>query len=254
MTGPFDLTGKVALVTGANKGIGAGIAVALAEAGADVIGVSRSMADDGGVTADSVRAAGRAFIPLRADLSTGDQVRGVIDRVDELEKQVDILVSNAGLANRAPAEGHSDEQWDEVIAVNLSAGFRLARGFGSKMLQRGTGKILFIASMMSFQGGRDVVGYAASKSGVVGIVHALANEWAARGVNVNAIAPGYIETELTAGTHSDPARRAAFTDRIPAGKWGVPADLGGAAVFLCSRASDYVHGAVLPVDGGWLAR
>jgi 2-deoxy-D-gluconate 3-dehydrogenase len=251
---PFDLSARRALVTGANKGIGAGIVLALAEAGADIIGVSKSMPHDGGPIAAAVRALGREFIPLAADLVAADAVADLVARLDGLDRPVDILVNNAGIANRAPAEDHTNAQWDEAFAVNLTAPFQLARELGARMLARGHGKIIFLASMMSYQGGRNVVGYAASKSGVVGVVHALANEWADRGVNVNAIAPGYIETDLTAGTHSNADRRAAFTARIPAGRWGTPADLGGAVVFLASSASDYVHGAVLPVDGGWLVR
>ena len=251
---PFTLSSRLALVTGANRGIGAGIALALAEAGADIIGVSRSMPADGGATAVAVRALGREFLPLAADLAARDAVAALLARVDALGRPVDILINNAGLANRARAESHTDSQWDEVLAVNLTAPFQLARELGSRMLERGYGKVIFLASMMSYQGGRNVVGYAASKSGVTGVVHALANEWADRGVNVNAIAPGYVETDLTAVTHSDPARREAFTARIPAGRWGTPADLGGAVVFLSSRAADYVHGVVLPVDGGWLVR
>jgi 2-deoxy-D-gluconate 3-dehydrogenase len=236
MESPFDLTGKLAVVTGASRGIGAGISTALADAGADVIGVSRAGSD------------------LSYDLSSHAGVTELVAHLDTLGRPVDILVNNAGIAQRNPAESHSNDQWDEVIAVNLSAPFVLAREVGARMLDRGSGKILFLASMMTFQGGRNVVSYAASKSGVAGVVHALANEWAGRGVNVNAIAPGYIESDLTAGSHSDPSRRDAFIDRIPAGRWGTPADLGGATVFLCSPASDYVHGVVLPVDGGWLVR
>lgn len=254
MTSPFDLHGRVAVVSGANRGIGAGIAVALAEAGADIIGVSRSIAGDGGPVGDAVRALGREFRALRCDLG---QPVGVADLVADLDadgRPVDILINNAGLAQRAPAEEHTDAKWDEVVAVDLSAPFQLARELGSRMLTRGHGKIVFIASMNSYQGGRNVVSYTAAKSGVVGVVHALANEWAERGVNVNAIAPGYIETDLTSGSHGDSERRLGFEARIPAGRWGRPDDLGGAAVFLSSPASDYVHGAVLPVDGGWLVR
>jgi 2-deoxy-D-gluconate 3-dehydrogenase len=236
MVSPFDLTGRCALVTGATKGIGAGIAAALAAAGADVIRVARSGSD------------------IDADLSTPEGVARLVAELDRRGRPIDVLVNNAGVAERAPAESHTDRQWDDVIAVNLTAPFLLARELGSRMLDRSAGKIVFLASMMSWQGGRNVIGYTASKSGVVGIVHALANEWADRGVNVNAIAPGYIVTDLTVATHRDPERSEAFRQRIPAGRWGTPADVGGAAVFLSSSASDYVHGVVLPVDGGWLAR
>lgn len=248
----FDLTGRLALVTGASRGIGAGIAVALAAAGADVVGSSRSGHDS--ATADAVRSSGRRFDSIQADLSTVDGAHRLADAVSSLGRPVDILINSAGIANRAPAESHSDEQWNDALTVNLTAPFVLARETGQHMLERGSGKIVFLASMMSWQGGRDVVSYTASKSGVAGVVHALANEWAGRGVNVNAIAPGYIATDLTAGTHRDPERHAAFTARIPAGRWGTPQDVAGAAVFLSSAAADYVHGVVLPVDGGWLVR
>lgn len=248
----FDLSGQVAVVTGVSRGIGAGMALALAAAGADIIGVSRNVLVDGGDVGVAVRKFGRAFTPVRCDLAHRASVDGLIETLKGVN--IDILVNNAGLARRAPAEQHSDEFWDEVFAVNLTEAFRLTRSIGEQMLQRGSGKIIFMASMMSYQGGRNVVGYAATKSGITGVVHALANEWAGRGVNVNAIAPGYIETALTAGTHQDTERRQQFTDRIPAGHWGKPDDLAGAVIFLSSRASDYVHGVVLPVDGGWLVR
>lgn len=251
-TGPFDVTGKLALVTGSGRGIGAAIAVALARAGADIVGVSRGGAQS--ETEGAVRAAGAAFHAVTADLSTAGGVAGVLSAVRDRGRPLDILINNAGIAERAPAEVHTDEQWNDVLAVNLSAPFALARGFGHDMLDRGEGKIIFLASMMTFQGGMNIVSYAASKSGVAGVTRALANEWAGRGVNVNAIAPGYITTDLTAGTHGDADRHKAFADRIPAGRWGDPDDIGGAAVFLSSSASDYVHGVVLPVDGGWLAR
>lgn len=250
---PFDLTGQLAVVTGASRGIGCGIAVALARAGADVVGTARTL-EALEQTASAVRGSGREFTPVAIDLGTEGAAERLLADLTALHRDIDILVNNAGLANRSPAEDHTDREWDEVIGVNLSVPFALARGVGRGMLERGRGKIVFIASMNSYQGGRNVVSYTASKSGVTGIVHALANEWAGRGVNVNAIAPGYIETELTSGTHGDPQRRQAFVDRIPAGRWGTPADLGGAAVFLSSAASDYVSGAVLPVDGGWLVR
>ncbi len=234
MTSPFDLTGRSALVTGASRGIGAGIASALSSAGAVVIGVARSGSD------------------IDVDLSTPGGVRALVDELDRRGQRVDILINNAGIARRAPAEDHTDTEWGEVMAVNLTAPFQLSRELGSRMLDRGAGKIILLGSMMTWQGGRNVIGYTATKSGVAGIVHALANEWAGRGVNVNAIAPGYIVTDLTSATHEDPGRNEAFRQRIPAGRWGTPADVGGAAVFLASSASDYVHGVVLPVDGGWL--
>ncbi|MDJ0336239.1 SDR family oxidoreductase [Salinibacterium sp. G-O1] len=236
MTSPFDLTGRTAVVTGASRGIGAGIATALAEAGADVVRVARSGAD------------------ISADLATADGALDLVAQLDALGRPIDILINNAGIAERNPAEHHTIQQWDVTLAVDLTAPFLLARELGGRMLERGSGKIIFLGSMMTWQGGRNVVSYAAAKSGVAGVVHALANEWADRGVNVNALAPGYIETDLTSGAHTDPERRETFRQRIPAGRWGTPADLGGAAVFLSSAASDYVHGVVLPVDGGWLVR
>ena len=250
MTSPFDLTGSLALVTGASRGIGAGIAVALAAAGADIIGTARSL-EALAATAAAVRESGRAFTAIEADVASAPGAHDLAVRASAVG-DVDILINSAGLANRSPAEQHSDAMWEEAVAVNLTAPFILARELGTRMLGRGRGKIVFIASMMSYQGGRNVVSYAAAKSGVTGIVHALANEWADRGVTVNAIAPGYIETDLTAGSHGDPDRRKVFQDRIPAGRWGTPADLGGTAVFLSSPASDYVTGVVIPVDGGLL--
>ncbi len=249
---PFDLGGRVAVVTGARRGIGKGIAVALAHAGADIIGVSRHGAQD--ETRVAVEQAGAAFTSITADLSTMEGVSVVTAALTMHGRPIDILVNNAGIAQRAPAESHSDDQWNEVIAVNLSAPFALTRAVSRDMLDRGSGKVIFLASMMTFQGGMNVASYAASKAGVAGLTRALANEWAGRGVNVNAIAPGYIETDLTVASHQDDDRRQAFQSRIPAERWGQPADLGGAAVFLSSAASDYVHGVVLPVDGGWLVR
>lgn len=252
MTSPFDLSGSLALVTGASRGIGAGIAVGLARAGADVVGVSRTGAD--ARVAEEIRGLGREYHSLTADLATLAGVHELVARLDALGRPVEILVNNAGIAERNPAEDHTDAQWEHVVSVNLTAPFALARELGARMLERGHGRIIFLASMMTFQGGRNVVSYAATKSGVAGIVHALANEWAGRGVGVNAIAPGYIETDLTSGSHGDPERRQAFTDRIPADRWGTPDDVAGATVFLASAAGAYVHGVVLPVDGGWLVR
>lgn len=250
----FRLDGRLAVVTGASRGIGAAIAVALAEAGADVVGISRGMPDHGGATGEAVRAAGRGFTGIAADLADGDGIAAALAAIAALGRPVDILVNNAGIAQRSPAESHTDEQWASVLAVNLTAPFALARELGRGMLERGRGRIVFIASMTSYQGGVDVVSYTAAKSGVVGVVHALANEWAGRGVGVNAIAPGYIETELTMGPNGNPERIAAQTPRIPMGRWGRPDDLVGAAVFLASDAAAYVHGATIPVDGGWLVR
>jgi 2-deoxy-D-gluconate 3-dehydrogenase len=250
----FDLSGRLAVVTGCRRGIGLAMAEALAAAGADIIGISAAMEDDGGEAAARITAHGRSFTPIRADLSDRSVVREVADRLREHSPAVDILVNNAGTIRRAPAAEHTDEDWDHVLEVNLSAQFVLAREVGRSMLDRGSGRIVFTASMLSFQGGVTVPGYAAAKSGIAGLTRALANEWAARGVNVNAIAPGYIATDNTQALRADPERSRSILERIPAGRWGEPGDLAGAVVFLASDAARYVHGAVIPVDGGWLAR
>jgi len=250
----FDLSGRLAVVTGVRRGIGLAYAEALAAAGADVIGVSASLEPAGSEAQRRVESHGRAFTALRADLADRAAVRGLGERLANGERPIDILVNNAGTIVRAPAAEHSDDAWDHVIAVNLSSQFRLSRDVGAAMLARGSGKVIFTASMLSFQGGINVPGYTASKSAIAGLTKALANEWAGRGVNVNAIAPGYIATDNTLALREDEARSRAILERIPAGRWGRPDDLAGAVVFLASPASDYVHGAVLPVDGGWLAR
>ncbi|GAB3040933.1 2-dehydro-3-deoxy-D-gluconate 5-dehydrogenase KduD [Parafrigoribacterium mesophilum] len=249
---PFDLTGKLAVVTGARRGIGLAMAEGLAAAGADIIGISANLEPTGSEVSRRVEALGRRFTALRVDFAD----RGAVTELAEdlAGRPVDILVNNAGTIERAPAAEHSDELWDRVIAVNLSAQFVLARAVGGSMLARGRGKIIFTASLLSFQGGVNVPGYTAAKSGVAGLTKALANEWAARGVNVNAIAPGYIATDNTQALQDDPARSQAILDRIPAGRWGSADDLAGATVFLASSASDYVNGIILPVDGGWLGR
>jgi 2-dehydro-3-deoxy-D-gluconate 5-dehydrogenase len=254
MTGPFSLDGRLAVVTGARRGIGLAIADALAASGADVIGVSAGQEAGGGDVRDRVEAHGRRFLGFAADLGDRAAVSDLVGRLDALDRPVDILVNNAGTIRRTPAVDHPDDAWDRVLAVNLTAPFLLARELGAGMVGRGRGKIIFTASLLSFQGGITVPGYTASKHGVAGLVKALANEWAPHGVNVNGIAPGYIATDNTQALRDDPARSGAILDRIPAGRWGRPEDLGGAAVFLASSASDYVHGAIVPVDGGWLAR
>ncbi|MFD5319042.1 SDR family oxidoreductase [Streptomyces sp. NPDC127098] len=251
-TTPFDLTGQTAVVTGARRGIGLAMAEALARAGADIVGVSASMEPDGGEVARRVAAAGRAFTGLRVDFADRAAVTELAGRL--AGTRVDILVNNAGTIERAPAAHHPLELWDHVIAVNLSSQFALTQAVGRSMLERGRGKVIFTASLLSFQGGINVPGYTASKSAIAGLTKALANEWAPHGVNVNAIAPGYIATDNTRALQDDPDRSRAILDRIPAGRWGAADDLGGAAVFLASRASDYVSGVVLPVDGGWLGR
>jgi 2-deoxy-D-gluconate 3-dehydrogenase len=251
---PFDLTGRLAVVTGCRRGIGLAMAVALAAAGADIIGVSASLEADGSEVSAKVQEHGRTFIPHRTDMADREAVRKLAAWLNEQSRPIDILVNNAGTIRRAPAEAHSDDDWDHVLEVDLSAQFVLAREVGRHMLGRGTGKIIFTASMLSFQGGVNVPGYAAAKSGIAGLTRALANEWAGRGVNVNAIAPGYIATDNTSALRGQPERNKAILDRIPAGRWGQPDDLGGAVVFLASDAANYVHGTIIPVDGGWLAR
>jgi 2-deoxy-D-gluconate 3-dehydrogenase len=251
---PFDLSGRLAVVTGARRGIGLAIAAALARAGADIVGASSSMEDSGSAVEQLVRSAGSEFTAVRSDLADASGVYELVDRIGDLGRPVDILVNNAGTITRGPAEHLTDQDWGRVLQVNLTSQFLLTREIGRGMLDRGSGKVIFTASMLSFQGGLNVAAYTASKSGLVGLVRALANEWAARGVNVNAIAPGYVETDNTAALRADEERRRAILDRIPAGRWAAADDVGGAAVFLASRAADYVHGVVLPVDGGWLGR
>jgi 2-deoxy-D-gluconate 3-dehydrogenase len=252
MTNPFGLEGKGALVTGANTGLGQAIAIALADAGADIVAVGRSSAAE---TGKRVTASGRGFFEIQADLrSTGPVERLVEDAARKLGR-IDILVNNAGMARRRRAEEFTEEDWDEVMNLNLKSAFFLSQSIARRMLVDGKGgKIINIASMMSFQGGIGIASYTASKSGIAGITRLLANEWASRGINVNAIAPGYFVTNITEPLHKDAKRNKEILDRIPAGRWGVPDDLGGAAVFLASAASDYVHGSLLVVDGGWLAR
>lgn len=249
----FRLDGKVALVTGAGQGLGQGMALALAEAGADVAGLDRGSSQE---TGKSIRALGRKYHELVCDLRTAT-VAGLNDLVGKVAAEMgslDILVNNAGIIRRAPALDFSETDWDDVLAINLKAVFFLSQAVARVMVPQGGGKIINIASMLSFQGGIIIPSYTASKSGVAGITRALANEWAKHHINVNAIAPGYMATENTAALRSDPDRAPAILQRIPAGRWGEPVDLKGAVVFLASSASDYIHGAILPVDGGWLTR
>lgn len=248
---PFDLSGKVALVTGANVGLGQAIALALAQAGADIANVSRRAAPD---TKAAVEALGRRFVGMEADLSTLAPIQEIVGQTKAALGGLDILVNNAGVIRRADAVDFTEADWDAVIDTNLKAAFFLSQAAGRHMIAQGRGKIINVASMLSFQGGVRVPSYTASKSGLAGLTRLLANEWAAKGVNVNAIAPGYMTTDNTAQLREDAKRNAEILTRIPAGRWGEPGDLGGAAVFLASQASDYVHGAILPVDGGWLAR
>ena len=251
MNNLFNLAGRVAVVTGANTGIGQGLAVALAEAGADVALVGRSSADE---TAEMVRAAGRRAALIRADLSSTAPIADVVGQTLSELGGLDILVNNAGIIRRADAVDFSEEDWDAVIDTNLKSVFFLCQAAGRHMIAQGRGKIVNIASMLSFQGGIRVPSYTASKSGVAGLTRLLANEWASKGINVNAIAPGYIATNNTAALQADETRNRQIMERIPAGRWGQPSDLGGAVVFLASPASDYVNGHILAVDGGWLAR
>ncbi|WP_181807447.1 SDR family oxidoreductase [Streptomyces shenzhenensis] len=250
----FDLTGRLAVVTGARRGIGRAMARALAEAGADVIGVSATLEESGSDVAKDVTAAGRTFEAIRTDFADPEAVRALGADLAGRERPVDILVNNAGTIRRAPAAEHPEADWQLVLQVNLSAQFALTRAVGAAMVARGRGKVVFTASLLSFQGGINVPGYTAAKHGIAGLTKALANEWAPHGVNVNAIAPGYIATDNTQALRDDPARSAAILERIPAGRWGSAQDLAGATVFLASDAAAYVHGTVLPVDGGWLGR
>jgi len=248
---PFDLTGRVAVVTGANTGIGQGIALALAQAGADIAAVGRSAATE---TAEKVRALGRKAEIISADLSTIEPVGRIVDETVEKLGGLHILVNNAGIIRRNDAVDFTEEDWDAVMDTNLKSVFFLCQAAARHMIPNGGGKIINIASMLTFQGGIRVPSYTASKSGVGGLTKLLANEWAGKGITVNAIAPGYIATNNTDALQKDETRNRQIMERIPAGRWGDPADLGGAAVFLASRASDYVQGHILAVDGGWLAR
>jgi len=249
---PFDLTGRAALVTGANTGIGQGIALALAQAGARVVAAGRS---DMSETLALIAEAGGTGHALQADLQQHGIAERLMAEAAALAGPLDILVNNAGIIRRADALDFSESDWDEVMNVNLKANFFLAQAFAKAALSAGrTGRIVNIASLLSFQGGIRVASYTASKSGLAGLTKLLACEWAAKGINVNAIAPGYVESNNTEALRADPDRNSAILSRIPAGRWGKPSDIGGAAVFLASDAAAYMHGAVIPVDGGWLAR
>ena len=250
----FDLTGKVALVTGCKRGIGKAMALALAEAGADVIGVSANLALQDSEVEVEIKALGRKFTAYQCDFGNREALKSFIEKVKAENPVIDILVNNAGTILRQPAAEHSDEFWDEVIAVNQSAPFILTREIGRRMLEHGGGKVIFTASLLSFQGGITVPGYAASKGAIAQLTKAFSNEWAAKGVNVNAIAPGYISTDNTTALRADENRSRSILERIPANRWGNPEDFKGAVVFLSSKAADYVHGTVLTVDGGWMGR
>lgn len=252
MQTPFDLSGQVALVTGANTGLGQAIAVGLAQAGADIVAVGRSAADE---TADLVAAAGRRLHQVQADLSSTDPIARVVFEAYAAAGRLDILVNNAGIIRRDDSLDFTEDDWDAVMNTNLKTVFFLSQAVAKRWVADGRGgKIINVVSMLSFQGGLRVPSYTASKSGLAGITKTLCNEWAHRGINVNGLAPGYFATNNTAQLQADETRNRQILERIPAGRWGRPEDLAGAAVFLASRAADYMHGAIVPVDGGWLAR
>ncbi len=250
----FDLSGKTALVTGCKRGIGLAMAAVLAEAGADIIGVSASLELSGSEAQQKIEGLGRKFYAYQCDFGKRESIYTFLEKVKAEHPVIDILVNNAGTIMRKPAAEHPDEFWDEVIAVNQTAPFLLAREIGKGMLGRSYGKIIFTASLLSFQGGINVPGYAASKGAIAQVTKAFANEWAKHGITVNAIAPGYIATDNTLNLRNDPDRNESILARIPAGRWGVPEDLAGATLFLASKASDYVNGTILTVDGGWMGR
>jgi 2-dehydro-3-deoxy-D-gluconate 5-dehydrogenase len=248
----FNLSGKRAVVTGCDTGLGQGMALALAEAGADIVGAS--IVDDASETRSLIEKTGRTFTYHKVDIGDRQQLYAFIEKVKAENSRIDILVNNAGIIMRKPAAEHPDEYWDKVISINLDAQFILGREFGKIMIDQGSGKIIFTCSLLSFQGGINVPGYTASKSAVAGLVRAFANEWGSKGICVNGIAPGYIATNNTQALREDPVRSKSILERIPLNRWGVPDDFKGPVVFLASAASDYVNGAILFVDGGWMAR
>ena len=250
----FKLDGKIALVSGARRGIGKAMALALADAGADIVGVSASLEARGSAVEREVIARGRRFRGYSCDFGDRKALYAFIEQVKRDFPRIDILINNAGTVLRKPAAEHPDNYWDRIVEVNLNSQFVLSREIGKEMVKRGAGKIIFTASLLTFQGGITVPGYAAAKGGIGSLVKALANEWAAAGVQVNAIAPGYVATDNTEALRNDPARNHAIVSRIPAGRWGEPEDLMGAVVFLASAAANYVNGTVLTVDGGWMGR
>jgi 2-deoxy-D-gluconate 3-dehydrogenase len=252
MNSQFSLAGKLAAVTGARRGIGLAMSIALAQAGADIIGVSSHMEDGDSELRRKVEGLGRKFLPFKVDFSDRTAVIEFAKILSQHE--IDILVNNAGSIERSPALIHPIESWDRIIEINLNSQFILSQAVAKKMIAKGSGKIIFTASLLSFQGGINVPGYTAAKTGIAGLVKALSNEWAIKGVCVNAIAPGYIATDNTQALQDDPDRSKSITERIPMGRWGKPEDIAGATVFLASSASDYVTGVTLSVDGGWLGR
>ncbi len=250
----FKVDGKIALVTGCKRGIGKAMAVALAEAGADIIGVSASLEKENSEVEKAVKATGQNFKAYTCDFSDRSALYRFLDEVKADFPVIDILVNNAGTILRKPAAEHPDEMWDKVIEVNQNAQFILTREIGKEMVARGAGKIVFTASLLTFQGGITVPGYAASKGAIGQLTMAFANEWAGKGVNVNAVAPGYISTDNTEALRNDASRAESILSRIPAGRWGQPEDFAGPTVFLCSEAAAYMHGSIMVVDGGWMGR
>lgn len=250
----FNLAGKTALVTGCNRGIGKAMAIGLAEAGADIIGVSANLAASGSDIENEVNKVGRKFIAYQCNFEDRISLKSFTQKVTTENNRIDILINNAGTIMRSPAAEHSDEYWDKVIAINLDAQFIITREVGKRMLEQGSGKIIFTASLLSFQGGINVPGYAASKGAIASLIKAFANEWASKGINVNGIAPGYIATDNTEALRNDPIRSKSILERIPAGRWGEVDDFKGVTVFLASNASDYVNGTIVTVDGGWMGR
>ena len=250
----FRVDNKLALVTGCSRGIGKAIAIALAEAGADIIGVSHSMPASGSEVQKEVEAKGKKFYPYQCDFKDRSSLYSFITKVKEEHPQIDILINNAGNILRKPVAEHPDEYWDTIININLNSQFILTREIGKRMVEKGFGKIVFTCSLLSFQGGITVPGYAASKGAIASLLKAFANEWAKHGINVNGVAPGYIATDNTSSLREDEERSQSILSRIPANRWGTPEDLAGAFVYLSSPASDYVNGTILTVDGGWMGR
>ena len=250
----FQLSGKVALVTGCRRGIGKAMAVGLAEAGADIIGVSRNLELNGSQIEKEVNALNRYFQGYACDFANREALYVFISQVNADFPVIDILVNNAGAILRKPAAEHPDEYWDKIVDINQNAQFILTREIGKRMIERGNGKIIFTASLLTYQGGITVPGYAATKGAVGQLTMAFANEWASKGINVNAIAPGYVTTDNTEALRNDPARSKQILERIPAARWGEPKDFKGIVVYLASKASDYVHGSIILVDGGWMGR
>lgn len=250
----FRLENKIALVTGCSSGIGMAVAVEMARAGADIIGVSSSLPASGSKVGAAVEAAGRKFYAYQADFSNRESLYGFLEKVKTNHPRIDILINNAGHIMRKPVAEHPDEYWDTIIDINLNSQFIITREIGKRMVEQQAGKIVFTCSLLSFQGGINVPGYAASKGAVASLLKAFANEWAAHGVTVNGVAPGYIATDNTTQLREDPERSAAILSRIPAGRWGTPEDMAGAFIFLASPASDYINGTILTVDGGWMGR